>query len=104
MENLAAIPIFKNEDKKRFELKVDKHLAFIDYKETPNQVALTHTEVPEELSGKGVASMMARKVFDEIAPTNKKIIPICPFIITFVKRNNEFKPQIDERFAGYKSL
>lgn len=104
MENIAAIPIFKNDEKKRFEFKVEHHTAFINYKETPHQMALTHTEVPEELSGKGVASMRARKVFDEIAPTNKKIIPLCPFIVMFVKKHKEFKSQIDDRFAGYESL
>ena len=38
------IPLVKNEDKKRFEIEVNGHFAFIDYKETSQRFALINTE------------------------------------------------------------
>ncbi|MGB6151477.1 MAG: hypothetical protein WBG48_05750 [Pricia sp.] len=42
------VPLVKNEDKKRFEIEVDGHYAFIDYKEPGNDIALVHTKTDSE--------------------------------------------------------
>ena len=62
-ENLNVV---KNEDEKRFQLTVDGYTAFIDYKEKSNDIYLIHTESPEELAGKGVATALIEKTLDFI--------------------------------------
>ena len=49
-DKFINLPLKKNEEKSRFELDVDGHIAFIDYKETSSTVALIHTEAPSELA------------------------------------------------------
>jgi len=39
----------------RFELEVEGHLAVAYYRPSPGVITFTHTEVPSELGGRGVA-------------------------------------------------
>jgi uncharacterized protein len=45
---------------RRFELDVDGHTALAHYRLSPPIITFTHTEVPTELSGRGVGSALAR--------------------------------------------
>jgi uncharacterized protein len=42
----------------RFELDIDGHTAVAYYRLTPGLITFTHTEVPAELSGRGVGSRL----------------------------------------------
>jgi predicted GNAT family acetyltransferase len=77
-----------NEDKKRFELEIDGHMAIIDYILNAKGVMyLTHTEVPKELEGKGVGHKIVREALAYIDQHEYKLAPLCPFVAAFVKRN-----------------
>lgn len=92
------IPLVKNEEKKRFELEVDDHMAFIDYKEKESKITLTHTEVPLGLEGKGVGNSIVEKTLDYLEQNNYVLIPLCPFVFAYIKRNPEWKRIIDPEF------
>lgn len=75
-------------EKKRFELIVEGHTAFMDYiLSKKNIIYLTHTEVPEPLEGKGVGSALVAKVFDFIRKEDLKVAPLCPFVAAYLKRH-----------------
>lgn len=81
-----------NKERKRFELHLDGHIAFIDYiLNTENVMFLTHTEVPKELGGKGVGKELAKTTLAYLKENNHKLAPICPFIAAYVKKNPEWK-------------
>lgn len=63
---LENIELVKNETDKQFEMVVEGHKAFIQYQELPNKIALVHTEVPEELGGKGVGTALVEKTLNSI--------------------------------------
>ena len=49
----------------RFELPIDgEAMAVAYYKIEDGRVVLTHTEVPAEFSGQGIASRLARGIFE----------------------------------------
>ena len=98
------IPLHKNEDKKRFELEVNGHLAFIDYKETESYIALIHTESPAELAGTGAASAVVEKTLTYVKESGKKLLPYCPFVFAYIKKHPEWKAIVDEHFSGYNQL
>lgn len=59
-------------DKMRFELEVDGHTAFAQYRRSGDRIVLTHTEVPRELAGRGIGSQLASGVFDSfVAPAER---------------------------------
>lgn len=60
-EEFLNLALVKNEETKRFELTVDGHTAFIDYEENEKIIKLIHTESPEALAGRGVATALIEK-------------------------------------------
>jgi len=98
------IPLVKNEDKKRFEIESDGHFAFINYKETSQQIALIHTEAEPELAGTGAAAAVLEKTLKYIQESGKKLLPYCPYVFAFIKKNQEWKRIVDQRFENYDKL
>lgn len=87
--------IIDNPAKSRFELPVEDTVAVSNYQVDGNRVVLTHTEVPEHLSGQGIGSRLAQGVFDAIRASGRKAVPKCPFMAAFVERH----PELDEIVA-----
>jgi predicted GNAT family acetyltransferase len=80
-----------NTAKSRFEYMIEGHIAFIAYRRTPGVIALTHAEVPTEIEGRGVGSMLTRAVLDAVRGTGEKVIPQCSFVEAFLRRNPEYE-------------
>lgn len=99
-----TIPLVKNEEKKRFEIEVNGHYAFINYGETNTEIALVHTETEPELAGTGAASAVVEKTLKFIENSGKTLLPFCPYVFAFIKRHPEWKRIVDKNFSGYNSL
>jgi len=98
------IPLIKNEDKKRFEIEVNSYFAFIDYEENSEQIALIHTEADPELAGTGAAAAVVEKTLLFIEKSGKKLLPFCPYVFAFIRKNPEWKRIVDDRFENYDKL
>jgi predicted GNAT family acetyltransferase len=83
--------IINNEEKKRFELHTEGSIAFVDYKLFDGGIAYIHTEVPEELGGKGIASQLAKYVLDYAQNNNLKVKPYCPYINAYIDKHPEYQ-------------
>ena len=81
------IPVVKNEENNRFELIVDGYTAFIDYKERNDVITLIHTESPEELAGRGVATALIEKTLAYIEDNAYNLVPLCPLVFAYIKRH-----------------
>ena len=82
----------------------DGHYAFINFGEFGNHIALVHTEAEPELAGKGAASAVVEKTLTYIEENNKLLMPYCPYVFAYIKRNPEWKRIVSERFEGYNKL
>lgn len=98
------IPLVKNEKKKRFEIEIDGHFAFIDFKEFGSQMALVHTETEAELAGKGAASAVVEKTLQYLDDKNIVLLPFCPFVFAYIKKHPEWKRIVSPKFKGYDKL
>ena len=74
----------------QLELETEGSIAFIEYKLVPDKLFLIHTEVPPELEGKGAASAIVQKALQYAKDNNHKIVPICPFVQSYLKRHKEW--------------
>ena len=72
----------ENIDLHRFELPLgDGAMALAYYTIDDNgDVVLTHTEVPAEFSGQGIATRLARGTFDLLRKSGRKAVLKCPFM------------------------
>lgn len=99
-----TIPLVKNEEKKRFEIEIEGHYAFINYGESTSQIVLVHTETEPELAGKGAASAVVEKTLNYIEKNEKKLLPFCPYVFAYIKKHPEWKRIVDPRFGAYDQL
>lgn len=79
--------------KRRFALAIDGSddpaLAFYALDDNGHRV-LTHTEVPFAYSGQGIASRLARGVFDDARQSGVKLVLKCPFMAGWFARHPEY--------------
>lgn len=88
--NVNEPALINNESIHNFEMTIDGHRSFIDYRINGGKVHLIHTEVPKELEGKGVAALLVQKTFEYLEERGLKIVPICPYVQHFLKRHPEW--------------
>ena len=79
-----------NSARGRFELDIDGHVAFMNYRSSPGVITLTHTEVPPELGGKGVGTRLARAVLDIARQRGLKLVVQCDFVQAYLSKHPEF--------------
>lgn len=62
----------------------------IRYVTEPGLVVLVHTEVDPSAKGSGVGSLLVRSALDDIRGRGLHVIPVCPFVVAYIKRHKEY--------------
>jgi predicted GNAT family acetyltransferase len=83
--------IRNNTDRHRFELDLDGHTAFADYELANGTMVFTHTEVPDALAGRGVASRLVQGALAAARADGRKVVAKCPFVAGYIQKHPEFK-------------
>lgn len=95
MSEIPASPgetdVRHNAGAKRFEALVDGYLSVVDYTFEGEVVVFTHTFVPPELRGRGLAEKLVRAALAWAAAEKRRIVPACSYVDTFVRRHPEFQ-------------
>ena len=81
------IVVRNNEALQRYEAQVNGQLAIIAYRRMGDQIIFTHTEVPEELEGHGIAARMAHVALEDARAQHLSVIPRCPFVASYIQRH-----------------
>lgn len=69
----------------RYEVFVDgKAGGFVQVLASDSHVAFTHTEVDPEFKGRGLGKRLAEASLADAVDKGKSIIPLCPFIATYL--------------------
>jgi predicted GNAT family acetyltransferase len=79
-----------NTERHRFEMIVEGHTAFIEYRPMPGGLVFYHTLVPKALEGKGVGGRLAKAALLEMRARGWKVRPDCPFVAAYIQRHSEF--------------
>ncbi|MCC6948949.1 MAG: N-acetyltransferase [Bradyrhizobiaceae bacterium] len=82
--------VIDNPSLRRFEMPVDGRVAFSEYQLSDGVLIVRHTEVPQELEGRGIGSRLARGVLDHARAQGWKVIARCPFVNAYMKRHPEY--------------
>ncbi|WP_374164784.1 GNAT family N-acetyltransferase [Arcticibacter sp. MXS-1] len=88
--DFTNIPLNNNEDQQQYELVIEGERSFVEYEIRDNVIYLTHTEVPEELEGRGVASAMVEMIMQDIEKRGLQLVPYCSYVRVFLKRHPEW--------------
>jgi len=88
--------IIDNSKHHRYELTVDGVVAHVDYEREPGTVILTHTIVPEQLGGRGIASRLVQHALDDARRQGRKVIPQCSFVAAFIERKPQYRDLVQD--------
>jgi len=84
--------VIDNREERRFEAQLeDDQIAFIEYSDDGEVVAMTHTEVPPDFEGKGVGSQLVKGALNAVKNAGKKVNPTCPFVAAYIKKHSEYE-------------
>ena len=79
-----------NSQRHRFELDAEGHVAFSNYTRDGATLTILHTEVPQELNGKGIGSALVRGLLDIARAEKLKVVPRCPFVAGYIAKHPEY--------------
>lgn len=74
----------------RYEMVVDGHLSVCEYEEAGGRRVFTHTLVPAELRGRGIAERLVRAALDDARAGNLKVVPACAYVARFIERHPQY--------------
>jgi uncharacterized protein len=74
----------------RFELERDGQVAYLEYNLAGKVLQLIHTEVPELLRGKGMASALAEAALAWAREHEVKVDVICPSVAAYLAKHPEY--------------
>lgn len=79
----------------RYEFDLGDATAVVDYEECgPGCVAITHTGVPEQFGGQGIASQLTEAVLEDLKRQGLKVVPLCRFTARYLLRHPEWKEMV----------
>lgn len=86
-----------NRDEQRYEIHADGKLAgFVTYRDRPKGLALVHTEIDDAYEGQGLGSKLVAAALDDLRSRALKVIPICPFVKSYIERHPEDEDLVAE--------
>ncbi|MCL5129525.1 MULTISPECIES: N-acetyltransferase [unclassified Algibacter] len=88
---VEAAELIDNDFLRQFEIKIDDHLAIIEYSLQERKIFLTKLIIPEEITNENFSNEFLAAVFDQIAERNLSVMPTCPEIAKFVRSNRKYK-------------
>jgi predicted GNAT family acetyltransferase len=78
-----------NRAEKRFELTVDGQTAVLTYERNAERLTLIHTEVPERLRGRGLATALVEVALERGHAEGLRIVAQCPFVKAYLRKHPE---------------
>lgn len=79
--------VVDNPTARRFELVEDGKMAELVYRFDGDRMVLIHTEVPEDLEGRGLGGKLVQAAVDHAAERGIVLVPRCPFARAWLERH-----------------
>lgn len=87
----SPVVVRHNPAEHRFEAQVDGHLAVAEYERDGPRLIITHTFVPPELRGRGIAEKLVRPALEYARIERLTVVPACSYVAVFIQRHPEYQ-------------
>jgi uncharacterized protein len=84
---MTAIDVTHNAAASRFETTVDGLLCRADYHLVDGVMRMTHTEVPSQLAGRGIAAALVAAALAHAGKSGWQVEPWCSYVRTYMQRH-----------------
>jgi len=88
---MSDYTLIHNKEKHQYEYHIEGYTAQLIYEEKAGVLDLTHTLVPKELGGRGIAGALVKDVFADIQAKGLKIRSACSYIDAYIEKHPEYK-------------
>ena len=88
---METYTLIHNEIENKYEYHIGEHTAYITYDNQNGVMHITHTIVPPELGGKGLAKKLSIDVMTAIEGAGLKVQPQCSYTVAFMEKNPEYQ-------------
>lgn len=85
----GEIPVRDNRAADRFEIEQDGHLAIAQYILAADHIIFTHTEVPPELGGRGLATKLVEAGLASARQRGLAVVPRCSVFGRYMMKHPE---------------
>jgi predicted GNAT family acetyltransferase len=83
-----------NAAEQRFEARVENLLCVAEYERRDGTMIFTHTFVPPELRGRGIAEALVQAALEFARSQGCRVVPACSYVDAFIRRHREFAPLV----------
>ena len=84
-----------NEQQSRYELVDDDRVVGIaDYFIRDETVVLPHTEIAQDLRGRGLGAVLVRAALEDVRRSGRTVIPACWFVAEFIDAHPEYRDML----------
>ena len=87
----APLAITHRPEQGRFEVLVDGLRCECDYTLQGDLMLVTHTGVPPQLEGRGIAAQLVRAALDHARGAGWRVRPLCSYVAAYMRRHPETK-------------
>jgi uncharacterized protein len=96
MANPAPASVRHNASAQRYEIEIDGRVAVAEYETRGDLRVFTHTLVPPELRGRGLAEQLVRSALGDARASGHKVVPACSYVAKFIERHPEYRSLLAE--------
>ncbi len=87
--------VLHDENRQRFEIDLGGKRALLEYRRIGNSVAFTHTEVPREFEGRGIAGKLVETGLAWAKEQGAQVVPQCSYVVSYIQRHPEWTKVVD---------
>lgn len=87
---MATSGVVQNAEHNRFEFPVGEKKAVLLYRQEGDELTITHTEVPPEGAGKGIAGQLAQAALEYARINSLAVVPRCPYMASYLAKHKEY--------------
>ncbi len=91
---MNELAIKDNSFLRQFEVRVEGHLAKIEYSSQERKIFLTKLVIPEAIGREGFREDFIRAVLNHIQEQNLRVVPTSPQIAGFLRKNRQYKEML----------
>ncbi len=93
---MATSEVKDNPGAGQFEVTVDDEVAVARYALRPRRIEFTHTFVPDDLRGRGIATRLVEAALASARERQLKVTPTCAMFAAYMKRHAETHDLLDD--------
>ena len=88
----AAVTVRDNPEAGRYELVLDGGgvVGELVYRQRPEARVFLHTEIADELEGRGLGARLVESALDDVRAHGLKLVPVCPFVSEYLRRHPKY--------------